>query len=247
MKSIGKRQPLYHQLLDSLRELIQTELTAGDALPAERVLAERYHVSRTTVRLALQELDSLGLIRREHGRGTFVNDHAMVRTNLMSSYSFTTQMRELGRTPLTVILEFNEQFASTLIAERLGIEPDATIFYIKRLRLADSIPMMVEYTYLPADRFKNLTLGMLQTTPLYEIIEQKFCYKIKAAEEEFYASLASRADAELLDILEGAPILQLTRTTTTTHHVIVEYTQSSARADQFKYKVIHTSNSAHEY
>ena len=75
--------------------------------------------------------------------------------------------------------------------------------------------------------------------PLYEIIEGVYHEKIKVAEEEFFASIARIADAHLLDINEGAPVLDLVRTTYNASNEIVEYTLSVARADQFKYKVYH--------
>ena len=75
--------------------------------------------------------------------------------------------------------------------------------------------------------------------PLYEIIENVYHEKIRVAEEEFFASVARSSDAHLLDISEGAPVLDLVRTTYNTSNEIIEYTLSVARADQFKYKVYH--------
>lgn len=104
----ARKQPLYDQLVDILSEKIDHEYRPGDLMPSERELSERYGLSRTTVRLALQELERLGLVIRQHGRGTFVADRSAQTTNLMQSYSFTEQMRELGRVPETTILEFCE-------------------------------------------------------------------------------------------------------------------------------------------
>ena len=83
---------------------------------------------------------------------------------------------------------------------------------------------------------------MLEKKPLYDVIEQDFREKIRVAEEEFFASIARPADARLLDITEGAPVLDLVRTTYNVSNEIVEYTLSVARADQFKYKVFHHRN-----
>ena len=85
----ARKQPLYDQLVDILTEKIDHEYHAGDMIPSERELSERYGLSRTTVRLALQELERLGLVVRQHGRGTFVTDRSAKATNLMQSYSFT--------------------------------------------------------------------------------------------------------------------------------------------------------------
>ena len=64
MGATSKKQPLYGQLVDSLREKIETEYEPGDLLPSERELSEDYCISRTTVRLALKELETLGFIKR---------------------------------------------------------------------------------------------------------------------------------------------------------------------------------------
>lgn len=121
MGTVSRKQPLYDQLVDLLREKIDNELEPGDLLPSERELSERYGLSRTTVRLALKELETLGLISRRHGKGTFVSDASREATNLMGSYSFTEQMREMGRSPKTVILEFEVREATKSVADHLRI------------------------------------------------------------------------------------------------------------------------------
>ena len=223
----ARKQPLYDQLVDILTEKIDHEYRAGDMIPSERELSERYGLSRTTVRLALQELERLGLVVRQHGRGTFVTDRSAKATNLMQSYSFTEQMRAMGREPETTILEFCEMEADKNLAEHMG------------LRIGDRIFMMVERSYLPVRQFLSLKRPLLERKPLYDVIEQDFQQKIRVAEEEFYASIARPTDAHLLGIVEGSPVLDLVRTTYNESNEVVEYTLSVARADQFKYKVYH--------
>lgn len=242
MAIAARKQPLYDQLVDILTEKIDHEYRPGDLMPSERELSERYGLSRTTVRLALQELERLGLVVRQHGRGTFVADRSAQTTNLMHSYSFTDQMREMGRSPETTILEFCEFETDKNLAEHMGTRIGDRLFKLKRLRSADGMPMMVERTYLPVRKFLSLKRPMLEHKALYELIEQDFRQKIRVAEEEFFASIARPADARLLEISEGAPVLDLVRTTYNASNEIVEYTLSVARADQFKYKVFHHRN-----
>ena len=106
MGTSSRKQPLYDQLVDILRDKIENEMEPGDLLPSERELSERYGLSRTTVRLALKELETLGLISRRHGKGTYVTDLSGGAMDLSSNYSFTQQMREVGRVPKTVDLDF---------------------------------------------------------------------------------------------------------------------------------------------
>ena len=235
----ARRQPLYDQLVDILTDKIEHEYRPGDLLPSERELSDRYGLSRTTVRLALQELERLGLVVRQHGRGTFVADRSSQTTNLSQAYSFSEQMRSMGRDPSTTILEFSVIEADKNLAEHMNTRIGERLYKIKRLRSADDMPMMVERSYLPVRKFMTLKRPMLEKKALYDIVEQDFREKIGVAEEEFFASIARPADAHLLDISEGAPVLDLIRTTYNTSNEIVEYTLSVARADQFKYKVYH--------
>lgn len=239
MGIVSRKQPLYDQLVELLRDKIENEMEPGDLLPSERELSARYGLSRTTVRLALKELESLGLVSRKHGKGTFVSEVSREIANLMGTYSFTEQMKEMGRTPKTQILEFERREAKKSVSEHLGLRIGDPVFRMKRLRLADGVPMMVERTYLPAHEFVTLTLEDVKKKPLYDIVEQDYKVKIRVAEEEFYASVARGEDAQILGLAEGAPVLQLVRTTYSSENVAIEYTHSVARADQFKYKVMH--------
>jgi len=233
------KQPLYDQLVDILQNRIEIELKPNDLLPSERELSKRYGLSRTTVRLALQELENLGLIYRRHGRGTFVADRSGQATNLMGAYSFTDQMRQLGRVPRTTILEFEVIEATKYLAGHMGLHIGEKIYRMRRLRAADDIPVMVERTFLPVGQFLSLTRSEVERKPLYEIMEQDYHQKVRVAEEEFYASIARIEDARVLDIGEGAPVLNLIRTTYNERNEIIEFTLSIARADQFRYKVSH--------
>lgn len=238
----NKKQPLYGKLADTIRDSIETELKPHDLLPSERELSEIYGVSRTTVRLALQELEHMGYIYKKHGKGTFVSSISSSIMNLTGTYSFTEQMKSLGKTPETKILELKVMEANRYFSEQLGIHKGRKMIKIKRLRLADNHPMMLERTYLPYEKFQDLTKELLEEKPLYDIFSEIYSEKIKYAEEEFYASIVSAKDAVTLDVPEGSASLNLIRKTYNTTNEVIEYTLSVARADQFRYKILHERN-----
>lgn len=233
------KQPLYDQLVDVLKTKIETEMEAHDLLPSERELVTLYGVSRTTVRQALQELEHLGYIYRSHGKGTYVSDLNNRATNLLESYSFTQQMRSMGKVPKTKVLSFERVEANKFIASYLQVAIGTPLLKIKRLRLADGEPMMLERTYLPLSLFTSLTLELVETKPLYDIMQQDYKHLIKVAHEEFFASVVRFNEADVLDVPKDSPVLHLTRTTYNAKNQIVEFTLSVARADKFKYKVTH--------
>mgnify|MGYP001062490516 CR=1 FL=1 len=224
MESSNKGKSLYYQLVDLLKDRIETQMTPHDKLLSERELCQHYGVSRTTVRLALQELENQGYIYRRHGKGTYVSDLSDKSSNLAGAYSFTEEMREIGRVPKTVILEFRQMEANKRIAKNLNIHLGETVFKLKRLRLADEEPLMVERSYLPAKLFMGLDLPLLESKPLYDVFSQDY---------------EQKKDAAVLRIADGAPVLHLTRITYNVKNEIIEYTDSVARADQFHYKIRH--------
>ncbi|MGY3702845.1 GntR family transcriptional regulator [Vagococcus martis] len=238
----NKKQPLYGQLVDELKESIEKEHQAHDLLPSERELAEIHGVSRTTVRLALQELENLGFIYKKHGKGTFVSGVSNSILNLTGAYSFTEQMKSLGKEPSTKILEFLVVESNNYLSEQLGVHKGSQLIKMKRLRLADGEPMMLERTYLPYKRFEGLTSEMLEDKPMYDVFYDTYNQRIKYAEEEFYASFVSDKDAEYIEVPIGSAALNLVRKTVNQENEIIEYTLSVARADQFRYKVLHHKN-----
>lgn len=239
MKDTYKKQPLYDQLVDVLREKIETEMGPNTMLSSERELVEHYGLSRTTVRLALQELEKMGYIYRQHGKGTFVSDLSKKTTNLSGAYSFTDQMNALGKIPETKILEFEKIEANKYLANQLNVSLGEPLYKLKRLRLADDQPMMLERSYLPVKIFLSMDVQQLESKPLYTLFEENYEQIIRVADEEFYASLVTGRDAEILALMESSPVLHLVRKTYNIKNEIIEFTRSVARADQFRYRISH--------
>ena len=62
----------YVAVRDHLADLIDTQLSAGDAIPSERDLADQFGVSRMTVRRAIDSLVADAVLARRQGSGTYV-------------------------------------------------------------------------------------------------------------------------------------------------------------------------------
>ena len=235
---------LYHQLMDILIEEIKEKLKPNEKMLSERAICEKYDVSRTTVRLAFQELENRGYIYRRAGKGTFVAELLNYnKQNLMENYSFTEQMRAIGKTPKTKVLAFEMVNSYQDIAKKLGLLPGDPVYYLKRLRLADDIPMMVETSYIPAKDFAGLNEVLISRKPLYEVLREDYRVNIGIVDEEFSAGLVDAKEAKLLDIDEKSACLRLKRTTLGKNNKVIELTFSTARSDQFIYKARHSVHS----
>ncbi|BDD42041.1 GntR family transcriptional regulator [Streptococcus ruminantium] len=232
-------KPLYLQLVDELEVAIRDRMAPNDKLFSERELTQVYGVSRITVRLALQELEKRGLVYKKHGKGTYVSEISKAAVDLSQAYSFTEQMKEIGKVPRTSILSFELVKATNYIAQHLQVSFGEEVLEIERLRLADEVPMMLERTYVPVSLFSGLTAQRMKEKPLYEIFSEDYGQTIRLAEEEFYASIALDNEAKILGIPSNAPVLHLVRKTYNDKNRMIEFTFSIARADQFRYKIIH--------
>ncbi|NQN48875.1 GntR family transcriptional regulator [Streptococcus suis] len=236
---LNEEKPLYLQLVDELEISIRERMAPNDRLLSERELTQVYGVSRITVRLALQELEKRGLVYKKHGKGTYVSEISERAVDLTQAYSFTEQMRKIGKVPKTSILSFRCIQVSDYIAQQLQLSHGEVVYEIERLRLADDIPMMLERTYIPVLQFPALTAQRLNEKPLYEIFFEDYGQVIRLAEEEFYASISLDNEASVLGIPNNSPVLHLVRKTFNVKNRIIEFTFSIARADQFRYKISH--------
>lgn len=239
MKKLNKdsRIALYYQLVDIILKDIESGVLKEESkLPSEREFCEKYEISRATVRQAIAELEKNNIIYKIQGKGTFIAPKKMDQP-LVKFYSFTEEMKKLGKIPKSKILDFALEKSNDKISKILNIEPSSKIYKIVRLRLTDDIPLIYETTYLPANIFPKLTLKQLEKLPLYEVLKNKYDIKFSKAEESFLPILPQIKEANLLDISIDSPCIKIERITYSEENII-EFTESVARGDKFKYKVI---------
>lgn len=236
---MNKKQPLYDWLVQTLKNQIDSEYQSHQKMPSERELAKFYHVSRTTVRSALSQLDVEGYIYKEHGKGTFVSEEKDRMANLTKMFSFTDQMAAMNKVPKTKLLAFKIVKAEEELAQQMHLEIGERVIQIRRLRLADDEPMLVEVTWLPYSHFEGLTAELIERIPLYTIFSQMFHEHITVAKEEFFVGIIDKTSAKLLEIADKSPVFELRRKTYNQHNQLIELTHSIARGDKFRYQIYH--------
>lgn len=236
MLNKSSRVPLYSQLMDILISEIENEMEANEKILSEREICEKYDVSRTTVRQAVAELEKDGYIYKKHGKGTFVASKK-INQNLQGFYSFTEEMKKLGKVPSTKVLKFEIMPINLEIAKKTKLVQGELVYKFTRLRLADGEPMMVETTYVPYNKFPGITKEHLGVTALYDIFRDSFNQKVEYAEEEFSPILTNEREAKYLKVDIGSPSLKISRYAYNKFDKIIEYTVSIARGDKIRYNI----------
>lgn len=213
---------------DYLRSLVTHELAVGDAIPSERLLCERFGVSRMTVRQAVDALVVDGLLEREQGRGTFVAPTKMDLEVRLAS--FGEEMRRRGMEPSSKVLVAEEVPASPEIADVLELLPGELVFYLDRVRYADGEPMAIEQTWLPSRLAPGLFEGGAPDSIYGELRRRGL--DPDWGEDTVAATEVDPQDAELLGLRTGRAVLRLTRRTFA-GEIACTYSRSSYRADRY--------------
>ncbi|WP_077624751.1 GntR family transcriptional regulator [Sediminibacillus massiliensis] len=228
--------PIYYQLEEEIKQLIKSEqLKPGELLPSEREYAEKYNISRMTVRQAINNLASDGLLIRQKGKGTFIAEKKFEQT-LQGLTSFSEDMKARGLTPSSKLVRFDVIQADQKLAEKLQLAEGDDLFIIHRIRLANESPVAVETIYTPKSIVGDMTEADF-TPSFYHYMEKKLGYSIKQAHQEMEASLANDFEREHLRINEGDPVLLMERLTFLSNDIPFEYVKSAYRADRYKFKL----------
>jgi GntR family transcriptional regulator len=225
--------PLYAQVETALAARIGT-LRPGICLPSEEKLMEEFGVSRTTIRTTIQNLLRRGLIEIRRGKGTFVTEPKIIQ-NLTALTGFVEDMRELGRHATARVLDRQIVVAPESAARQLMLPPNTKVVRIQRVRLADSVPLSFDETYLPFDLGQKIMADDLATEPIFSLLEQKYNTPLLEAEYRLEAAIAEPTEALALGVSPGNPIFLIERTSYTQAHRPVDYERLFYRGDRIRF------------
>ncbi|WP_430487479.1 GntR family transcriptional regulator [Priestia flexa] len=229
--------PLYFQLKEVLKEKIEQGVYKPDEpIPSERELIDTYGISRTPVRQALNELVSEGLLRREHGRGTFVAYPKIDETFLKSLSSFGDEMKKKGLAFKTKVLYMDVIDVNSNLKELFGEEYNQ-FYRVERLRYIEEDPYVLVTTYVPVSIAPQLLEENLEEQSLYKTLETKYGIHISYAKRVLEAVNVNEEDGKLLDIASMSAI-QMTKTTAfQMNSKPFEYSIARYRGDLSKFTV----------
>ena len=213
--------PLYQQIKALITRSMQTgEWKPGEAIASEMDIAARYKVSQGTVRKAIDELAAENLLVRRQGKGTFVATHAEQRVQyrflrLLPDPEARAELRGDPQEPPTErrFLDCKRVRVPADVARALDLKVGEPVVQVRRLLLFGGRPVVLDEIWLHGGLFKGLTAERLSEYrgPLYALFETEFGVRMIRAEEKLRAVAAGAAEAALLNVPEGAPLLSVER------------------------------------
>ncbi|MEM6712805.1 MAG: phosphonate metabolism transcriptional regulator PhnF [Pseudomonadota bacterium] len=213
------------------REIADKHYGPGDKLPTEAQLAERFGVNRHTIRRALAELQSSGLVFARRGAGVFVaqnpTDYPIGRR-----IRFHQNLLAAGRTPRRSVQHCETRAADAKEAEALQIEPESIVHIVEGLSLADEAPIARYRSVFPKARLPGFLAHLREDVSITEALRKEGVFDYTRASTRIDAKIASATIALHLQIREGAPVLRTIGINVDPNGVPIEYGRTWFAADR---------------
>ena len=227
----GKARRVYLLLRD---EITNGTFREGALMPGENRLAERFSVSRVTVRRALDALSADGWIEKRTGAGSVVLPRSQSDTRIAADFAgLVPQLVEIDRSTTARLLYFSYDTAPSPVAAALGLDAKEKVQTAVRVRLSDGQPFSHLTTHVPADIAQSYDEADLATQPLFRLLERSGVV-VNSAKQTVSATLAVPDVAEALNISVGSPLLSLRRIVQDADGRGVEYLSALYRTDLFR-------------
>ena len=241
MKIVDPANPIpkYLQISTWLKNQIQNgAYRTGDRIPTELELSRLCGVNRNTLRQAISELVSEGLLRKEKGVGSFVSSTRPVALKHKLSHitSFRDDLQEQGLTEHSRILKKSAEKPGHNVTQALNIGDDSRVVVIRRLRTGDEIPLIYEESYLSADSFGRI-LNMDLTGSMYKILSEKFRISLNRCEQTIQAINLKGKIARYLNLTENAAGIFMKSITYDDSNRPIEVLYSYYRGDRYVFEV----------
>ncbi len=238
--------PLYEQLALDIRAQIDSgKYPAGSKLPSQRELSDEYGVSMVTVRQAISQLESDGILITKQGKGTFVAGDKVCQA-LGGLRSLSEVLIASGYQPSVSVDSFTMRPAPEYVSRDLQLEPGAMVLEVRRRHLVNEEPLAYAVIYLPESIAATLTREDLQRHPIYTIYEQTLGIRLGTATQRIRAVAATSSIAEALGIPEGTPTLSAQWVTRDSRGVPVEWINIFYRADMYEFVIeVHRNGIGH--
>ncbi|GKX33570.1 MAG: GntR family transcriptional regulator [Rhizobiaceae bacterium MnEN-MB40S] len=196
-------RPIYIQIAETLRARIVSGYYE-DKIDGELPLAREWNVSRRTIQQALDILIQEGLVRRQHGLGTFVN-HTGVDNRYKAITSITEGIAGQGLTPQFRVLSSGPVEADEEAREFFGLPAGEPVYLHERLVSGGGRSLALVATTLNLKLLEGLELSHLDGS-LYATLRKRFGRTIVQAEDKYIPAVADATTANMLGIAENSPI-----------------------------------------
>jgi GntR family transcriptional regulator len=235
-KTIDKNSaiPAYYQLAKIFEgKICRGELPPGSALPPEHSIAARYDISRMTVRQAIAELASAGLVYTRKGRGTFVAKPA-IDNMAFELGDFYTEIRKRGLSPAVRLLQANIVKAVPELAAKLAVSPGTRCLFYRFILSAEGEHLAYETKFVVYTRQKPFLEAELKDPSLSSLVAAHSDKMPVTSKRVLQAALVTPEEAAVLGVPAATPVFLVEQTLYDLDRKPVGWGKSVYRGDRCK-------------
>lgn len=227
-------QPLYLQIKEALKlRILDGDYAAHEQLPSESEFMKMFGVSRITVRQALRDLHTDGLVFSVQGKGTFVSKPKVVQ-DVQRLQGFGEAMNSQGYETSTRVLTIKESRPPKAVADAFALKKTEKVVEVVRVRYLNRGPISVDQSFFPLEIGQKL-FGRNLATDIFPMLENELNLPLEYAELRIEATTADEAAGQHLNIEVGAPVLKITRLVHTSDGRPIDFEYLSYRGDAYQY------------
>ncbi|SCD28575.1 MULTISPECIES: GntR family transcriptional regulator [unclassified Streptomyces] len=234
---LNRKLPLWYQVSQSLRaSILGRPRDASLRLPTEEQLAAHYGVSVLTMRQALKELETEGLISRHRRRGTFIEPRARRVSPVRLLGSVDAIVAQQSGEPTTVL----GHGAVAVPGDLAEFFPDCgEVVSYRRLRRdgESGEPTNWAENAVRPDIAARIDVADLERWPMTKVLRDVVGVRISRITDTVEARLADPVTAELLQVPLLSPILHYTGVTYDEEGRVVDVARIRYRGDRFSFSV----------
>lgn len=225
---------------DIAEEILTGRLSPKAQLPKEADLMERFGVGRHTIRRAISNLESRGLVQVEQGRGTFVRD-GRLEYRISERTRFSQNLLDQGREPLGQAVREEEIPASATVAEALRLPRGEPVYHIVRRSFADEEPINLSNAYYPVRRFPGFDKARSSGRSVTLILAEYGVPDYIRLRTDIIVRMPTPDEARLLGQSTSQPIIALKKVDVDMKGTPIAYSETIWPGERVQFSIDNTS------
>ncbi len=213
----------------------KNKYVVGDKLPSEIEFSKKIGISRLTLREAINTLKNEGFINSIQGKGTFLSGNFdNIANTLNNNLGISEMIIASGYEPGVMHFEKKLVKADEQIAKKLNVGESTDVLVLKRIRTADSKPVVYSKDYFSPKLSTHFLEMADENISIYDFLETECGIHMGTGIAEILPVCAERWLADMLEIDEGDPVLMIKQVATDIHGELLIYAEEYLRSDCFK-------------
>lgn len=227
--------PIYYQLAKLLEgQILRGELKPGEALPTESEISAHFEISRMTVRRAISELISAGMVHAQQGKGTFV---ALPKLNnvVFELDNFNRELEQRGLRVNTTLLSAHIVRADAQLEKIFQLQDETTRFlYFRTVLSAEEERLAYEKKYIIYKKSKPLLESILNDPTLSALVTANSDVLPVSTKKVLQVSVTNKEESNILGIGINVPIFVIEETIYDLELKPIGWSKSIYRGDRYQ-------------